>query len=199
MAKKKAAKAAAGAGRKVVILLGSPRKNGNSAALAEAIAEGAAGAELDVFYLHGMKIAQCNACEACHKGGAEGCVIKDDMEQLYPKLKQADAIVFACPIYWFTMSAQMKLALDRCYALMAPDGGHAFAGKRIGLAFSFGGEDAFDSGCVNAIRAFQDAFRFIGAEITGLVYASASGPGDIRDNKKVIEEARDLGRRLVAP
>jgi multimeric flavodoxin WrbA len=199
MAKKKAVKAKAAAGRKVVILLGSPRKNGNSAALAEAIAEGAAGAELDVFYLHGMKIAPCNACEVCHKAGAEGCVIKDDMQPLYPKLKQADAIVFASPIYWFTVSAQMKLAVDRCYALLTPGGRHAFAGKRIGLALSFGGEDAFDSGCVNAIRAFQDAFRFIGAEITGIVYGSASGPGDIRENKKVMDEARDLGRRLVAP
>ena len=146
-----------------------------------------------------MKISPCNACEACHKAGAEGCVVKDDMQQLYPKLRQADAIVFAGPIYWFTVSAQTKLALDRCYALLTPQGGHAFAGKRIGLAFSFGGEDPFDSGCTNAIRTFQDAFRFIGAEITGIVYASASGPGDIRSNQKVMDEARDLGRRLVAP
>jgi multimeric flavodoxin WrbA len=201
MTKTKGKKRVAEAARKVVILLGSPRKTGNSAALAEAIADGAAlaSAEIDVFYLHGMKIAPCNACEACHKSGVEGCVIDDDMQELYPKLRRADAIVFAGPVYWFTMSAQTKLALDRCYALLEPGGGHAFTGKRIGLAFSFGGEDAFDSGCVNAIRAFQDAFRFIGAEITGIVYASASGPGDIRTNEKVMTEARDLGRRLALP
>ncbi len=187
----------AGRGRKVAILLGSPRQSGNSAALAEAIGEGAAGAELDVFYLHGMKISPCNACEACHRDGAEGCVVRDDMQRLYPKLREADAIVFAGPIYWFTVSAQTKLALDRCYALLTPQGGHAFRGKRIGLAFSYGGDDPFDSGCTNAIRTFQDAFRFIGAEITGIVYGSATGPGDIRANKKVMEEARDLGRRLV--
>jgi multimeric flavodoxin WrbA len=183
--------------KKIVILLGSPRRDGNSAALAERIAEGAAGAEVEVFYLHGMKIAPCNACEACHKPGAKGCVIKDDMQRLYPRMTEADAIVFASPIYWFTVSAQMKLAMDRCYALIRPDG-HAFRGKRIGLAFSYGGEDPFDSGCTNAIRMFQDAFGFIGAEIVGIVYGSASGAGDIRSNQKAMDEAKELGRKLAA-
>ena len=182
--------------KKIVILLGSPRREGNSAALAERIAEGAAGAEVEVFYLHGMKIAPCNACEGCHKPGAKGCVIKDDMQRLYPRMTEADAIVFASPIYWFTVSAQMKLAMDRCYALIRPDG-HAFRGKRIGLAFSYGGEDPFDSGCTNAIRMFQDAFGFIGAEIVGIVYGSASGAGDIRSNQKAMDEAKDLGRKLT--
>jgi len=182
--------------KKIVILLGSPRRDGNSAALAERIAEGAAGAEVEVFYLHGMKIAPCNACEGCHKPGAKGCVIKDDMQRLYPRMTEADAIVFASPIYWFTVSAQMKLAMDRCYALIRPDG-HAFRGKRIGLAFSYGGEDPFDSGCTNAIRMFQDAFGFIGAEIVGIVYGSASGAGDIRSNQKAMDEAKELGRKLA--
>ncbi len=195
MAKSKAA-TKAGKAKKIVILLGSPRREGNSAALAERIAEGAAGAEVEVFYLHGMKIAPCNACEGCHKPGAKGCVIKDDMQRLYPRMTEADAIVFASPIYWFTVSAQMKLAMDRCYALIRPDG-HAFRGKRIGLAFSYGGEDPFDSGCTNAIRMFQDAFGFIGAEIVGIVYGSASGAGDIRSNQKAMDEAKELGRKLA--
>jgi multimeric flavodoxin WrbA len=182
--------------RKIVILMGSPRRDGNSAALAAAIAEGATGAEVEAFYLHGMKIAPCSACEACHKPGAAGCVLRDDMRKLYPMLVAADAVVFASPIYWFTISAQMKLAIDRCYALLGPQG-HAFAGKKIGLAFSYGGEDPFDSGCTNAIRTFQDAFRFIGAEIAGLVYGSATGAGEIRSNRKVMEEARALGRKLA--
>jgi multimeric flavodoxin WrbA len=185
--------------KKVVILLGSPRKEGNSAALAEQIADAAsgAGARVETFYLQGMKIAPCNACEACHRPGAKGCVIRDDMQKLYPELRAADAIVFASPIYWFTVSAQMKLAMDRCYALITPDG-HAFRGKRVALAFSYGGEDPFDSGCTNAIRMFQDAFNFIGAPIVGMVYASAAGAGEIRSNKKVMEEAADLGRKLIA-
>jgi len=187
-----------GRAKKVVILLGSPRKEGNSTILAGEIAAGAqaAGAEVKSFYLHGMKIAPCSACEACHRPGAKGCVQADDMQQIYPALLAADAVVYACPIYWFNVSAQLKLAMDRSYALVG-EKGYRLAGKKIGLAFSYGGEDPFDSGCTNAIRAFQDAFRFVGAEIVGMVYASASAPGDVRTNKKVMDEAADLGRKLV--
>jgi multimeric flavodoxin WrbA len=184
--------------RKVVILLGSPRKRGNSAALAERIAEGArsSGAEVTSFYLHGMKIAPCNACEGCHQPESTGCVIKDDMQKIYPKLVEADAIVYASPIYWFTLSAQLKLAIDRCYALGGSDR-HKLAGKRMVLVFAYGGEDPFISGCTNAIRTFQDAFAFIGAEIVGMVYASAGAAGDIKSNTKMMDGALDLGRKLV--
>jgi multimeric flavodoxin WrbA len=187
-----------GVGKKVVILLGSPRREGNSAALADRIAAGAseAGAKVQTFYLHGMKIAPCSACEACHKPGAKGCVIRDDMQRVYPELRAADAVVYASPIYWFTVSAQIKAAMDRCYALGGSEG-YALAGKKIGLAFTFGGEDAFDSGCTNAIRTFQDAFRFVGAEIVGMVYASAGEAGDVLKNTKILDEAKELGRKLV--
>lgn len=188
----------ASAPKRVVILLGSPRRKGNSAALAARIARGAEleKAHVDTFFLHGMKIAPCNACEACHQAGAKGCVIDDDMQRLYPALRAADAVVYASPIYWFTVSAQLKAAMDRCYALIGAKG-HALAGKRIGLAFSFGGDDAFDSGCTNAIRTFQDAFAFVGAEITGMVYGSAGAPGAIKENEKLMDAAEDLGRKLV--
>jgi multimeric flavodoxin WrbA len=186
--------------KKVVILMGSPRRKGNTAALAERIARGAAdaGAQVDTYYLHGMKIAACGACEGCHRPGSTGCVVLDDMQRLYPELRAADAIVLASPIYWFTMSAQLKTVVDRCYALMLPDGSHEFKDKRIGLAFAFGGDDALDSGCVNAVRAFQDAFRFIGAEITGIVYGSGTKEGDIRANSQVMDDAAELGRKLAS-
>jgi len=197
MAKAAKAKPAAKA-KKVVVLLGSPRKSGNSAALAQAIAEGAqaAGAEVESFYLHGMTIKPCTACEGCHQPESSGCVIQDDMQKVYPVLVAADALVFASPIYWFTMSAQLKLAVDRCYALIGAKG-HAFKGKRIGLAFSYGAPDPFDSGCVNAIRAFQDAFRFIEAPIVGMVYGSGGAPGEIRKNTALLDEAADLGKKLA--
>ena len=185
--------------KKVVILLGSPRRAGNSAALAERIAEGArgAGAEVASFYLHGMKIAPCCACESCHQPGSKGCVVQDDMQAVYPKLTEADAVVFAGPIYFFTVSAQLKLAMDRCYGLGGA-AGHKFTGKKIGLAFTFGGEDPFDSGCTNAIRAFQDAFHYLEADIAGMVYASAGGPGEVKANTKVMGEALELGRKLAS-
>jgi len=183
---------------RIVILKGSPNAKGNTAILADQIAKGAvsAGATVTQFFLQKMDIASCTACQGCQKPKAKGCVQKDDMTAIYDASKNADAIVFASPIYWFTMSAQIKQVLDRFYAFITPKG-HRFAGKRIGLAFAYGGDDVFDSGCVNAIRAFQDAFAYIGAPITGMVYGSAGEPGAIRANKALMRKARDLGVKLV--
>ncbi len=105
--------------RKVLVVLGSPRKNGNSSALAKRTAEGAgsAGAECETIRLHEMHIKPCNACDYCLTKPGHSCILKDDMQKLYPKLVKADAIVMAGPVYWFTVSAQIKLFMDRWYAL----------------------------------------------------------------------------------
>jgi multimeric flavodoxin WrbA len=186
--------------KKVVILLGSPRRKGNSATLAAKAALGAkaAGADVTTHYLHGLTIKPCNACEACHKPGATGCVIPDDMRTVYPDLQKADAILFASPVYWFSVSAQMKLAFDRCYALLdAEKGTHFFKGKKIGVILTYGAPDVFSSGGVNALRMFQDAFQFIGAKIIGMVHGTAWAAGDVKKNRALLKEARDLGKSLA--
>jgi len=187
-----------GKAKKVLVLLGSPRRKGNSEILAGKIAEGAkaAGAGIDTVFLHGLKISPCRACFDCQKPKSRGCSICDDMQPLYRKMLEADAWVLASPVYWFTMSAQMKLWMDRCLAF----GAYAkdpFEGKRIAVAMSYGGEDPFDSGCVNALRTFQDAYNYVGAKMIGMVYGSAMEAGDIKANKALLKEAKELGRRLV--
>jgi len=104
---------------KVLVLLGSPRKDGNSAALADMIARGAesAGAQVERVFLHGMKIAPCQSCYACQKPDSKGCAIDDDMQDIFQKLIEHDSWVIASPVYWFNMSAQTKLFMDRCFAL----------------------------------------------------------------------------------
>jgi NAD(P)H-dependent FMN reductase len=125
-------------GKYVLILKGSPREKGNSSLLADQVAAGAraAGAEVESFHLHSMDIRPCDACDACQGTDAD-CIIEDDMQLLYPKLRSADAIVVASPIYWFTMSAQTKLCIDRWYALQDPQG-NALAGKQIGIVLTYG-------------------------------------------------------------
>jgi multimeric flavodoxin WrbA len=184
--------------KKVLVLLGSPRRKGNSAALAQKIAEGtkSEGASVRTVFLHGMNISPCTACYACQKQKSRGCSIDDDMQPLYRAMLEADAWVIASPVYWFTLSAQMKLWMDRCLAFPAY-GKEPFEGKRIAIAMSYGGEDPFDSGCVNALRTFQDAYNYVGAEIVGMVYGSAMEPGDIRANRTLLREARELGKKLV--
>ena len=185
--------------KKVLVLLGSPRRKGNSALLAEAIAGGAkaAGAAVEAVFLQPLEIAPCTACYACQKPKSKGCAIDDDMQPIYRKMLEAEAWVIASPVYWFTMSAQIKLWMDRCLAF----GAYAkdpFEGKRIAVAMSYGGEDPFDSGCVNALRTFQDAYRYVGAEIVGMVYGSAMDTGDIRANKALLKKAKELGKKLAS-
>ena len=182
----------------VITVLGSPRKNGNSATLAESVILGAKsmGAKVDTFFLHGMKIKPCDACNICHEDINAECVIDDDMQKLYPKIRQADALVIASPIYWFTVSAQTKLFMDRCYAL-GNSGGYALKGKRIGILLTYEDSDPFVSGAVNAIRTFQDAFAYVGAPIVGMVYGRASEPGEIVYNSELMDKAFELGKQLI--
>ncbi len=182
----------------VLVILGSPRKRGNSAALAAQVARGAkkAGASVETVYLHGLRIAPCTGCMKCQREGAKGCVIHDDMQTVYRLMKEAQAWVIASPVYWFTVSAQLKIWMDRCLAFTSytPD---AFTSKRIAIAMSYGGDDPFDSGCVNALRTFQDAYAYVGARIVGFVYGSAMEPGAITRNEALMASARELGTRLV--
>lgn len=184
---------------KVLVLLGSPRKHGNSALLAEAIAKGAKaqGAKVETVFIQGQKIAACTSCYHCQKKGSKGCSIRDDMQDLYKKLIEAQAWVIASPVYWFSLSAQTKLWMDRLFALPAY-AKHPFAGKRIAVAMSYGGADPFDSGCINALRTFQDAFSYTESNLVGMVYGSAMDAGEIKSNKALLKEAEELGRKLVA-
>jgi multimeric flavodoxin WrbA len=184
--------------KQVLVILGSPRKKGNSSALAARISRGArsAGAEVETVFLHALKISPCRGCDTCKKQDSRGCAIKDDMQEIYRKLIKADAWVIASPVYWFTMSAQTKMFMDRCYALTAY-AENPFVGKRIAIAMSYGYVDPFGSGCVNALRTFQDAYRYTGSKIVGMVYGSAVEVGEIADNKALMREAEELGKRLV--
>ena len=182
----------------ILIVNGSPRKKGNSATLSGQVAAGAlaSGAHVETVYLHDLDIRPCNACGACLKTNDPDCVIDDDMQSLYPKLLEAGAIVLASPIYWFTVCAQMKLFMDRLYAFLGPNE-IPLKDKRYAIVLAYGDSDPFNSGAVNALRTFQDGFGYIGAEIAGMVYGSASKPGEIAQNEALMEKAYQLGQRLA--
>ena len=181
----------------VLVLKGSPRENGNSNTLAEQVVIGAkeAGAEVESFLLHQMDIRPCDACDVCQETGV--CIIKDDMQRLYPLLEKADAIVIASPVYWFTLSAQTKLCIDRWYALESPQGS-TLRGKQIGILLTYGDTDLYTSGGINAIHTFESMFRYIGAEIKGMVYGSANKIGDIEKQPDLLQKAYRLGLQLGA-
>jgi multimeric flavodoxin WrbA len=181
--------------KQVLVFKGSPRENGNSSTLADRAVEGAktAGASVEVFSLHRMDIRPCDACDTCQETGV--CVLKDDMQTLYPKLTQADAIIIASPVYWFTMNAQTKLFIDRWYGLESPSG-NFLEGKQFGIILTYGDTDPYSSGAINAIRTFQDMFRYIGANIHGMVYGTAMDVGDVQKQPELMERAYKLGEKL---
>jgi multimeric flavodoxin WrbA len=183
---------------KILIVLGSPRKKGNSATLAAKVAEGAIadGAEVESVYLNGLNIKPCQGCEKCQQESFIGCAIEDEMNQLYSKLQEADSVVVASPIYWFNISAQTKIFIDRLYAVGVRQK-NIFKGKNFAIILTFADPDPFVSGAVNALRSFQDICRYLGANIEGMVYGSASGAGEIKEKQDVMEKAVLLGQHLA--
>ncbi|MBC8478806.1 MAG: flavodoxin family protein [Candidatus Delongbacteria bacterium] len=182
----------------ILIVLGSSRKKGNSAVLAAKVSEGAqaGGATVESVYLNSLRIGPCQGCKRCQDSGSTGCVLNDDMNRLYSLIRVVKAIVIASPVYWFNMSAQTRLFIDRFYAVGV---GHnnILGDKQFGLVMTFGGADVFDSGAVNALRSFQDMCRYLGASIAGMVSGTASEPGEIAENERVMEEAYLLGKKLA--
>lgn len=183
--------------KRILILKGSPREHGNSSVLADQVAAGASetGAVVESIFLHEMNIRPCRGCNTCRSKLA--CVIKDDMQTLYPRLLKTDSVVLASPIYWFTFSAQLKTCIDRWYALwsMAKE---PFKNKPFGIVLTYGDTDPYTSGCVNAIHTFEAMFRFLEAPIAGWVYGSALDIGDAQKNPGLMEAAQALGRKLGA-
>lgn len=188
--------------KNVLILNGSPRKKGNTAYLigkaAEGIREADPDAEIEVIPLDSLKINPCRACDACRKEDRIGkyCTVRDDMAALYDKVVNADAIVFASPVYWFSMTAQLKLFMDRLYGLWL-EKTNALEGKAIAAIMVYGDVDPYASGAVNFIHTIEDACKYCGAELKGVVYGTAGDIGDAEKDTELCEKAFELGRKLL--
>ena len=107
---------------KVLVLNGSPRPNGNTAAMTAAFQEAAekAGHQVVRFDVCRMEIKGCLACEYCHGKGRGACIQKDDMQQIYAQLRDTEMLVLAAPIYYHGISGQLKCAIDRFYSALYP-------------------------------------------------------------------------------
>ena len=111
---------------KILILNGSPRPNGNTSAMVEAFAEGAKenGHQIDIINVCQKKIAGCLGCDYCRRkdsGHERQCVQRDDMQEVYPLLDEAEMIVLASPVYYFGFSGQLQCTISRFYAPDRPE------------------------------------------------------------------------------
>ena len=104
--------------KKIIILNGAARKNGNTAKLTAAFADGAraAGNQVSIFDLDDMEIHSCKGCLKAIRDPKSPCSQKDDMERIYLAFEEADVVVFASPLYFWTITGTLKTAVDRLYA-----------------------------------------------------------------------------------
>ena len=118
--------------KKIVVITGSPRKNGNSFAMTDAFikAAEAKGHTVTRFDAAWKKVGGCHACETCFSTG-KACTFDDDFNTIAPAILEADAIVFTMPVYWYSIPAQIKGVIDRIFSLVV--GGKDIAGKECAL------------------------------------------------------------------
>lgn len=104
--------------KKVLLLEGSPRKNGNTAALCDSFVQGAeeGGNSVERIFVRNLKVGGCFGCEACRRNGGV-CVQQDDMGKIYDAMDKADVIVFSSPVYFYSWTSQMKAVIDRTFAV----------------------------------------------------------------------------------
>ncbi len=161
--------------KKVLIISSSPRKGGNSEMLASSFAKGAveAGHSVETVYLREKKFGFCKGCLACLKVGH--CVINDDAVEIAAKMHDADVLVFATPVYYYSVSGQLKTMLDRANSLYGSD--YAFT-KVYLLAAAAEDEPYVVEGAAKAVQGWVDCFGR--CELADTVFAGGvNGIGDI--------------------
>lgn len=155
---------------KILVITGSPHRNGSTDCLASRFIKGAeeAGHEVVRFDAAFGNIHPCTACEHCHSAPDAGCVFKDAMEGLNPDLLSADAVVLVSPVYYYAVSAQLKAVVDRFYA----NDKALHGGKKAALILAMGDDDMKSAEGPRA--SFRGMCGWLGWDIAGEVVASSS-------------------------
>jgi multimeric flavodoxin WrbA len=187
---------------KVVVFRGSPRRGGNTDILLGEVLKALSGEnEVVVFTLNDMNIKPCQNCGGCDDTGR--CVLKDDMDGVYSAIREADRIVVASPIFFFSLSAQTKIMIDRCQGFWCekyllkktiPSGSYG----RKGLLLLVGGMKK-ETGIQCAGATATAFFRTISVPLhETLSYLSVDSKGSIMNHPSALRDAYDAGIKLVA-
>ncbi|MFC1981040.1 flavodoxin family protein [Chloroflexota bacterium] len=188
------------AGLKVLGIMGSPRIKGNTDLLLDEALKGAQSqqAEVEKIVVDKLKIAPCREYYGCLKDG--NCVIRDDMDEIYPKITDADIIIVASPMFFYGPSAQIKALIDRCQALWArkyvlkqKPANSARKGAFIAVGATRG-EKLFE-GSILMIKYF---FQAVDVEYTAeLLIRGVDARGEIKEHPAALSDAFNLGQRLA--
>ena len=177
--------------KRILVITTSLRKNSNSTALANAFAKGASESEnkVEIISLIDKSIAFCRGCLACQH--TQKCVIKDDSNEIVEKMKNADVIAFATPIYYYEMSGQMKTLLDRANPLYPSD--YKFRDIYFLASAAETEENTMDK-AISGLMGWIDCFGK--AELKGVIKAlGVNDEGDIK-NHSSLNEAYEMGKKV---
>ena len=181
---------------KTLVLKSSPKKNGNTATLADQLIEGlrdVGHTDITSFDLNDLDIRACQGCNRCLKPPYSGCIQNDDYATIHPVFRDADLLVFAAPIYWWHLCAQMKTFIDRMHPMLTFDREHCLPTKNLVLLTAHYAEDPY--GVDLAIRTLDSIAGWAGMDFHAIRFHSAAGP--VQNDGAKLAEARDLGRSFT--
>lgn len=185
--------------KKIVIINGSARKNGNTSTIINEISRGALelNAEIKTYNLIDMNIRPCHGCFHCRKN--EQCYIKDDMEEVLKDIKEANAVIIGSPIYMFQISGQVKLLIDRLYPLLSGEPGEyglRYGTKKTVTVYSQGSPD-IDS-FKKYIAYNNKVLGMLGLNVVDtLIGVSANNLRAALENKDLLTKAYTVGKELT--
>jgi multimeric flavodoxin WrbA len=189
--------------KRILVLSGSPKKNGNTATLIEWFCEGASssGADIEIIRtaLLKYKTNGCISCRKCQKFEGYECAVDDDAKPVLTKIAKADVIVMATPLYFFSASAQLKMIFDRMFSLYKWDN---YAGTMetplkgktmilLASAFEDVGLDALE-------KPFAITAKYTGMNFMSLLVPNAGVSGEIKNIKGIKQKAVTLGKEAAA-
>ncbi len=176
---------------KILAFIGSPRKGGNTDLLVDQMLRGSrmGGNKVEKLHLYDREILACIDCRECKKGKYM-CPLRDGMQAIYPKIEKADLIIFGSPIYWYGPTGKMKLLIDR----MRP---YAASGKLKGKRWVVVSPSAEGSkACDLLVEMLRLSCHYLGMKFAGKVLGKAYEKGEIKEDKKALRKAYELGRAL---
>lgn len=176
---------------KVLGLIGSPRKDSNTDLLVSRILDGASASNhlTEKLYLYELNISPCVDCRRCKKGSFQ-CAINDDMQILYPKLKDADVIIFGTPLYWYGPTGKMKLVVDGLRPFIASK---KLKGKKAILVTP---SEEGPSACGHLVGMFELSFQYLEINLIDKVLAKAYEKAEVREQPEILERMFQLGESL---
>lgn len=182
--------------QKILGIMGSPRRNGNTHILLSQILAGAEteGATGDILLLDDLTIQECNGCHACWEG--KDCSKNDDMNRIYPKIIESDGIVFGTPVYWYGPTALMKVFIDRFVYFNCPENREKIRGKSAALAIPFEEEDPQTAALLESF--FEKSLGYLEMNLIGTILVpGVTRKGEIKEKEAKLHEANELGKKLA--